>query len=239
MRKTTAYMEVYSGIKKQIRDEVYKPGMMLPAEAELEKIYKVSRITVRKAVAMLANEGYVNVMQGKGTEVCDISTIQRLNSVTSITETFINKGYHMSVRSMAIEEVVPPAKVLEEMKLERRTVMYCLQRIMCADEIPIAIMTNYLRRESVPDFKQHLNSFIGLYRFLEETYGIVVTKSDEYISATSADFLESQILGVSMGTALLCSRRVGYTVQGVFEYAVNKLIGDRYEFSVHLVGRAR
>lgn len=239
MRKTTAYMEVYSGIKKQIRDEVYKPGMMLPAESELEKIYKVSRITVRKAIAMLSNEGYVNVMQGKGTEVCDTSTIQRLNSVTSITETFIHKGYRMSVRGMAIEEVVPPAKVLEEMKLEQGTVMYCLQRIMCADEIPIAIMTNYLRRENIPDFKQHLNSFIGLYRFLEETYGIVVIKSDEYISAANADFLESQILGVSMGTALLCSRRVSYTAQGVFEYAINKLIGDRYEFSVHLVGRAR
>ena len=239
MRKMTAYMEVYSGIKKKIRDEVYKPGTMLPSEAELERIYQVSRITVRKAVAMLANEGYVNVMQGKGTEVCDTSTIQRLNSVTSITETFMHKGYHMSVRGMAIEEVIPPAKVIEELKLAQGTTVYCLQRIMCADEVPIAIMTNYLKKDYLPDFKQYLNSFIGLYRFLEETYGIVIIKSDEYISAASADFLESQILGVSMGTALLCSRRIGYITQGPFEYALNKLIGDRYEFSVHLVGRTR
>lgn len=239
MGKATAYMEVYSGIKKRIKDEVYKPGTMLPTEAELERIYHVSRITVRRAVAMLANEGYVNVMQGKGAQVCDISTIQRLNSVTSITETFTQKGYQMSVRGMAIEEVVPPSKVREALKLEEGSTVYCLQRIMCADEIPIAIMTNYLKKDDIPDFKQHLNSFVGLYRFLEEVYGVVVIKSEEYISAASADFLESQILGVSMGTALLLSRRVGYTVKGPFEYASNKLVGDRYEFSVQLVGRAQ
>ena len=87
MQKVTAYMTVYLSIKKLIKEGAYKPGMLLPTERDLEKIYAVSRITVRRAIAMLSDEGYVKVVQGKGTEVRDISTTQQLNTVTSITET--------------------------------------------------------------------------------------------------------------------------------------------------------
>ena len=237
MPKMTAYMKVYSSIKKKIKDGSYKPGMLLPTEPELEKIYGVSRITVRKAVSLLANEGYLNVIQGKGTEVRDISTTQRLNTVTSITETLKSRGYKMTVRGMAIEEIIPPEYVLEGLKLDKNTSVYCVQRVMCADDTPICIITNYLKKNLVPNLHKHLNSFVGLYSFIEETYGIVVTEAYEYVSAENAEFLESQILNIPMGTAVLCSRRIGYTVQGPFEYTINKLIGDRYEFSVHMVGR--
>ena len=64
-----------------------------------------------------------------------------------------------------------------------------------------------------------------------------MTEAYEQVSAENADFLESQVLEIPMGSALLCSERLGYTARGPFEYALNKLIGDRYEFSVHLVGR--
>lgn len=237
MRKMTAYMEVYAGIKKKIKEGVYKAGTLLPTEGELEKIYNVSRITVRKAVGMLAADGYVNVVQGRGTEVRDISTTQRLYSVTSITETLKKKGYEMSVRGMAIEEVIPPTDVQEGLQLDKNTTVYCVQRVLCADNNPICITTNYLKKDLVPGLEDHVNKFIGLYSFIESTYGIVITEACEYISAVSSDFYESQILNVPVGTALLYSRRIGWTAQGIFEYAVNKLIGDRYEFSVHMSGR--
>ena len=59
MQKVTAYMTVYLSIKKLIKEGAYKPGMLLPTERDLEKIYAVSRITVRRAIAMLSDEGYV------------------------------------------------------------------------------------------------------------------------------------------------------------------------------------
>lgn len=237
MQKITAYMRVYLGIKKKIKNGSYKPGTLLPTEAELEKIYEVSRITVRRAVQMLANEGYVNVVQGKGTEICDTSTIQRLSSVTSITETLKSKGYHVSLRSMSIEEVAAPPKAVDKLKLDKDATVYCVNRILCADGKPIAIMVNYLKKDYIPELKKYENTFVGLYDFLERTYGIVMTEAYEQVSAENADFLESQVLEIPMGSALLCSERVGFTARGPFEYAVSKLISEKYEFSVHLVGR--
>ncbi len=145
MQKVTAYMTVYLSIKKLIKEGAYKPGMLLPTERDLEKIYAVSRITVRRAIARLSDEGYVKVSEGKGTEVRDISTkLQQLNTVTSITETLKRKGYNITVEGVNIQLVQPPEIVREKLKLEPEVTVYLIQRILYADDKPIALMNNYL-----------------------------------------------------------------------------------------------
>lgn len=44
-----AYLRVYQQLKNDILDEKYKVGEMIPVERQLEEIYAVSRITIRKA----------------------------------------------------------------------------------------------------------------------------------------------------------------------------------------------
>ncbi len=91
MASIPMYKTVYNGIKQAIKDKVYEPGTFLPTEPQLEEIYSTSRTTIRKAVKLLASEGFVIVRQGRGTEVQNIYTLQKLNSVTSFTETLIKK----------------------------------------------------------------------------------------------------------------------------------------------------
>ena len=52
-----AYQRVYKQILQALKDNTYPIGSLLPAEPELEKIYGVSRTTVRRAIAQLAEEG--------------------------------------------------------------------------------------------------------------------------------------------------------------------------------------
>ena len=59
----------------------------------------------------------------------------------------------------------------------------------------------------------------------------------EYLSASNADFIESMVLNIPAGTALLCSRRVTSDEQGPFEYGVTKILAERYEYCVYLSGR--
>ena len=56
-------------IIKQIENEELVPGQNIPAERELIEMYKVSRITVRKAIDELVSKGYLYKIQGKGTYV--------------------------------------------------------------------------------------------------------------------------------------------------------------------------
>jgi GntR family transcriptional regulator len=233
-----SYRIVYSEIKKRLKDGTYQPHMLLPNEAELEKQFSVSRTTIRKAISLLVSEGFLRVKQGRGTEVLDISTTQKLNHITSITETLEKKGFKVTTQGMCIEHVLASEKVAQALDLSVGDSVYKLQRVQCTDGLPIAIMVNYLRENAVPDFEKSVNTFSGLYEFLEKKYHIVFKDAVERLSATSADFTESQILRVPFGSPLLCSKRISSNEQGPFEYSVIKLVADKYEYCVYLHGRA-
>ena len=142
MKKTiTAYESVYNAIKNAIINGEYIIGELLPPEPALEKKYGVSRITIRKAVELLSNNGYVVVKQGRGTTVTDPNTTQKLNYVTSFSETLKSYGYKLSTNDLHIDEVVPPESVLTNLGLDSGTAVTRIQRLLIANDKPISIVT--------------------------------------------------------------------------------------------------
>ena len=69
MEKTYNYLRVYRDIKEKISTGVYRTGDRLPTEAQLQESCGVSRITVKKAMELLAKEGVIERFPGKGTFV--------------------------------------------------------------------------------------------------------------------------------------------------------------------------
>lgn len=63
------YQQLMDDIKLDISNQKYRHGDKIPSETELAEIYNVSRITVRRAVSELCDEGYLAKHQGKGTFV--------------------------------------------------------------------------------------------------------------------------------------------------------------------------
>lgn len=235
MGKQPLYSMVYESIKREISEGYLKPGALLPTEQELEDRFQVSRTTVRKAISQLRDEGYLRVRQGYGTTVLDVTTIQKLSQISSITETLRSEGHTVTVRSMSITLVNTPEHL--QCYFPADTPLYCLERILCSDGAPIDYSTTYLRAEMVPDFDQYVNRFTGLYSFLESKYGIKLTMAMETLSAAVANFAESQILNVPCGAPLLISKRLTNVGDTLFEYGVNRLIGERYKYVIYMQGR--
>ena len=69
MEKTHNYMKIYQDLKGQIRSGAYRDGDKLPTEAQLQQTYGISRITAKKAMEMLSEEGMIVRYPGKGTFV--------------------------------------------------------------------------------------------------------------------------------------------------------------------------
>ena len=237
MSRVPAYSVVYQTIKQRIRDGYYPVGSLLPTETELEKEFSVSRTTIRRATSILSSEGYIRVVQGKGSEVLSSTTTQRLNSISSITETLRMRGFEVSTQGMCIDRVPAPPQVAEALELGEGQAVYLVQRVQCVDGTPFAIMNNYLKADMVPGLEQYGDQFVSLYRFLEDHYHLTFHHAMEYLSASAADFMEAMVLHIAVGTPLLCSRRVTSGDQGLFEYGVTKILAERYEYCVYLEGR--
>lgn len=67
--KIPSYVPIYNRIYKDIMDGVYPVGSKLPSENELKEIYGVSRNTLRQALAILYQDGFIERFQGKGSYV--------------------------------------------------------------------------------------------------------------------------------------------------------------------------
>lgn len=63
------YQQVIDIIKNEIDSGAYKAGARIPNEFELAESYKVGRVTVRRAIEELVQQGYLTKRQGKGTFV--------------------------------------------------------------------------------------------------------------------------------------------------------------------------
>lgn len=237
MSHIPAYKEVYSKLKEELKEGIYPAGSLLPTESELEKIFHVSRTTIRKAISILSLEGYVKTKQGYGTGVLNIFTVQKLNQITSITETLRQKGYTVKTKSMYIEKITAPESIMSIMEMHTPAPIYKVQRVQTADGVPIALMTNYVKCSYTPGLEHYIDGFTSFYSFLEKKYKIIFSNAVQYLSAVSANFKESQILEKPVGSPLLCSRRICYSGQDPFLYGITKLASDKYEYCVSLQNR--
>ena len=231
------YIDVYKHLKDEIVYGEYRPGELLPPEPELEKTYNCSRTTIRKAISMLEDEGYLEVRQGRGTTVLDTKNVQKLNKITSITETLQSHGHFVTVPAMNIELIPAPERVAKQLGLNDGESVYKVERVICIENSPISIMTNYLNAKIVPGLDKYNGQFSGLYKFLEDMYGLKLKEGRERITARSCGFTQSQILHVPIGTPLLFIRRTASCEKGLFEYCEISIIAERYEYEIYLSGR--
>lgn len=164
-------------------EENFKEGDALPIEAEIEKAYGVSRITVRKTIEELVKEGIVAKVQGKGTFVQSRKIIQKAGKITSWTEEMRSKGRQIETKNLMIREINPSRKLAEQLDLAKGEKLICLKRLRIADGEPVNIMINYFRSRFVPGFLEKGLSKESWYEVLEEEYGITLERARESIQA--------------------------------------------------------
>ena len=69
--KTPVYLQIAAILREGIERGDYPPGRQIPSETRLMQEHGVARLTARKAVRVLANEGLVEVVQGRGAYVAE------------------------------------------------------------------------------------------------------------------------------------------------------------------------
>jgi len=235
VKREPSYFTVYRDLKIKITSGEYAIGYIIPPEPQLEKIYSVSRTTVRKAISMLVSDGYISVKQGHGTEVIrDKKSKQNLNVFSSVSQTLKKKGYVIGSKSTFVEKIKIPKNIAAEMDEKPDRDIVVVHRIQTADGNPVSITTNYILEELVPGMENKGEEIVALYEYLEKTYGIEYTNTKDVISAATATYEEAALLGVKPGTALLVIKRLCYINNIIAEVDLVRILADKYEFEVNM-----
>jgi GntR family transcriptional regulator len=220
-------------LKTQIEIDEYKVGEFLPPEPELQKIYGVSRTTVRKAVEMLAQQGFVYIRQGKGTQILDFKTTQKLGFVTSFSETLREQGYTVTQAEIRVDFVTASRRIAEDLRLSPGERLVRIERVTRANGAPVALMTNFLLPELVPGLDKRIGGMNSLYSFLESEFNVVIEAATDFISARQSTPEEAQRLCIPEGSPLLVVRRITFSGGKRIELAILLIVADKYEYCVY------
>lgn len=151
---TPLYAQLRELLKSQIEDGSFAPGERIPSEDKLNGLYGVSRITIRRALQELADDGYLVKCPGKGTYVGErIPGMRRPakirakftqnNDVQSFTEACASNSQSAGAHLVSLEEVEGLEEERDFFGFGSEGRLLRLVRIRTADRTPIMIEENY------------------------------------------------------------------------------------------------
>jgi DNA-binding GntR family transcriptional regulator len=220
MAKDFKYLAFYNQIKDQVAKGEYQEGDMLPSESQFMAKFGISRITVRNALALLEQDGYVYKIQGKGCYVAGNFRQQSLDKIHSYTDMILDAGMvpGRKILSCVVETSTDREAAL--LHLKKNDPVFHLKRIITADGLPICLTKATLPYPLIIGIEQTDFNTTSLYDVLEKAYGYVVDRTTMTFEASAADGFVSELLSISAGTPLLIYNSTSYTKVGKDELPI-------------------
>lgn len=135
------YLRIAGDIKEKINNGELKPGDAIYSENALCKAYNASRMTVRRGLALLANEGYIYSIPGKGNFVQepDYTTYtlyynEMKNLINSVDKT----------KLLEVNIILPNYKLINSLQVNRNKKIIAIRRLFFTEGEPVAYDTKYL-----------------------------------------------------------------------------------------------
>ena len=152
----TLYSSIKDDLLAKIKDGTYKEGDIIPPEVELAKSYGVSRPTIRQALQILANDGYIEKRKRRGTIVTKPKVSQGLTmGVRSFEEDMSREGRVVRSTVVIFKREKASEEVAANLELKPRAEVYKLVRLRYVDEKPNVFVESYIPVEPYPNFESY------------------------------------------------------------------------------------
>ncbi len=206
------YRQIRALITRSLESGEWRPGEIIPSEAELASRFGVSQGTVRKAIDEMAAENLVVRRQGKGTFV---STHMDPDSYSRFLRLAANEGKLQAPTSVPLEcwRAKAGADVARTLAIEAGAAIIIVRRLLRSGNVPAVFDEIYLPGELFPDLTLDIlkSADISLYSLFESRYGVYPVRADERLRAVAADRVSARVLQVAEGSPLLLVERVTLT----------------------------
>ena len=226
------YYQIAQHLRAEIREGDLRPGSLLGTEDEIQKKFRVSRATARKAMEELVQEGLVTRITGKGTYVAEPRLAVQLPILLSFSAEMRRLGMVPGARVIDAAFTAPTEEVAVNLMIEEESQVFRLERIRYGDGTPMAHAIDYLPTwvglQPGMDFKG------SLYELLDRA-GVPPEESVHSIEGANADSVLAGNLGISLGSAVLRSHDTVFDASGrPLIFGINEWRGDRYSYQVRL-----
>ena len=230
------YIQIKECILNEIKDKHLKAGDQIPTEAELGEQFRVSRMTVNKAISELAAEGYIRRISGKGSFVTNALVqkqfrIQPVSFSDDMRSIGLEPGARLvDYRIYRASEI--PADICEKLQLAQEELVHYFSRIRTGNEMIISISYNYVPCKAIPaiDVSCLEDSFFEYVKSLgfHDLYTIEFS-----LSATLPTPEQKKLLEIDNEALLKASHVTMNGHDTIIEYIDTYYIGSMYTYRLN------
>lgn len=227
------YDYIYRDLKEKIETESYSYQDLLPSEHILVQEYGCSRNTVRRALAELAADGYVQPMQGKG--VRNIfqpveQTAFTVGGIESFLESAVRNHQKPKTRVLQFAELETNEKISRRTGFSVGTQLYYLQRLRYLDGIPLILDHNYFLKELIPGLTPEIAEH-SIYEYLEQDLGFTISTSKRTMTVEHVTQIDETYLDMNDYNCMAVITSQTFNADGIqFEYTQSRHRPDHFQF---------
>lgn len=226
------FFKIYLELREKIENRQYRSNSLLPSENDLAREYGVSRETIRKALLLLLENGYIHKIQGKGSIVLDVHRYRvPVTGILSFKERqeFLNNETETKV--LVNKEVEAPDFLVNLGLLKKGEKVIYLVRQRIIDGEPVILDKDYIRKSIIDELPTEKIKE-SLYSYLENDLGIKISYGNKDFKIEDVNDDDEKYINLNGHNHIAVLRSDIYTEGTEFlHYTESRHRVDKFRFS--------
>lgn len=223
------YLTIYYDLAEKIKTNYWPKSTMLPSENELTEMYKTSRETIRKALNLLAQEGFIQKIRGKGSVIIDINKFDLpVSGIVSFKELAVNLGLesHTIVNEMGIVEA--DQELQSKLHVKNRDPVWKVVRVREISGEKIILDKDFFNKEDVPELTKEI-CVDSIYDYLENDLQLNISFARKEIVVEEPTGEDRELLDLEGYSNVVVIKSMVYLEDtSLFQYTESKHRPDKF-----------
>ncbi|OEH91317.1 trehalose operon repressor [Bacillus solimangrovi] len=225
------YNGIYQELANRIKDGMYQPLEKLPSEHELVEEFEVSRETIRKALNLLAQNGYIQKVRGKGSVVLEVGKFNfPISGLVSFKELANKLGKESSTKVHELSIIHPDRYLMNQLKANEQSEIWKVVRVRKIDNDRIILDKDYFLKKFVPSLTKDICED-SIYEYLEKELNIKISFAKKEFFVEQATEEDKELLDLQMYDSVVVVKNYVYLNDAsLFQYTESRHRPDKFRF---------
>jgi GntR family transcriptional regulator len=227
------YYQIENVLRSKILSGDLEPLHRIHTEKQLSEEFKVSRITIRKALENLEHDGYIVRKRGKGSYITEWHKKMGKNRSAASLNNFTNIANFDETKLLNYEWIMPPKRLLGVLGMAKTDKVLYIERCKSIDKEPCLYIKTFLPYEIGKRIEKKDLKTESILSIMENKLRLKISAIKERIEACIADHDIADVLDMHFGEPILKKEFTSYnSQQKALEHSIAFYKASRYHCSL-------
>ncbi|WP_174615709.1 trehalose operon repressor [Virgibacillus ihumii] len=225
------YLTIYHDIAEKIKTNYWSKSTMLPSENELTAMYETSRETIRKALTLLAQEGFIQKIRGKGSVIIDVNKFDfPVSGIVSFKELAANLKQETRTIVSELERFEADKELQSKLQVGKRDLVWKVVRVREISGERIILDKDYFNSAYVPELTREICAD-SIYSFLENDLQLDISFARKEIVVEEPTDEDRELLDLKGYSNVVVIKSMVYLDDtSLFQYTESRHRPDKFRF---------